>query len=348
MMRISIALAVLCTGLPAYASGGGPTVEGDGTVTVIRAGMIALCVAIAFLTIAVKGTLGGGEVSVGNVVFRLIFVVCAIMAAVHIQDTIAGIGQSLSSGIGDHNHGKLMDELTHRVHKMQVKNTEESDFNPITNPFGFLNLIKDEFLLMIEQFALSVYYFAYSWFQAVYRVLMNFLAFMAPMMIATSIIPGVRGFIHWLQLVVCVALWPAISSFFLQQHFESAITLLGGSYGDMNPLQLLAEAVIYGIFLLATPFISAAVVYGSAQAFAMGAGFLLSAGPLAVATRMFGTLRTGARASGFVARRSFDVATLARHPRRAPVMIYNAARRSLAASAKFQPASPALPKGGDR
>lgn len=318
------------------------------TVASIQTGTIALCVAAAFVTIAVKGTLGGSEVSVGQVLFRLILVVCAIMAADRIQGTIAGLGQSLSSGIGEYSHERLMDELSGRVHRMQAKDQEETSFNPITNPSGFLGLIKDAFLLAIEQFAVSIYYFAYNWFQAVYDVLMKFLGFMAPMMIAASIIPGVRGFTNWIQLVVTVSLWPTISSYFLQQHFESAITLLGGSFGDVNPLQLLAEAIIYGMFLMATPFISAAVVYGSAQAFSMGAGFLLSAGPLAVATRAMGHMKTGARTSGYIARRAFDVATLVRNPRQAPVMIFNAARRSLAASAKFQPPRPALPKGGGR
>lgn len=341
------AAAVLLINFPSSAFAENHT-GGNSTIAWVQMGTITLCFVAAFVVIAVKGTLSGGEVSAGHVFLRLILVTCAIMAAGRIQGTIAGIGQSLSSGIGNYSHAQLMDELTGRVHKMQTKDDAETNFNPITNPLGFLDLIKDEFFLVVEQFAVSVYYFAYNWFQAVYRVLMNFLGFMAPMMIAASIIPGVRGFTNWLQLVVSVSLWPAISSYFLQQHFESTITLLGGGFGDVNPLQLLAEAIIYGMFLLATPFISAAIVHGSAQAFSMGAGFLLSAGPLAVATRAMGHMRTGARTSGYITRRAFDVATLARHPRQAPAMVFNAARRSLAASAKFQPVRPSVPKGGNR
>jgi|GEM_PF-7000718 len=352
-------MCVVLLPLPAYALNMTDAMENDGMMTTIRGSMIALCLAIAFITIAVKASLEGEAIRINHLVFRLIFVVIALMAAGRIQGFVWGMGES----IADHflpgpSLGEMHQTLEDRVIQMQAENGSFNDINPITNTTGFFNFVAFQVLLFLESAALTLYFFVFGWFKAMHHVVMMFLGAMAPFMICATIIPGVKGFTNWLKLVVSVALWPVVASFFLKSHLVSAISSLGGSedivftsdtssfYLNIDSLQMFSESCLFGIFLLATPLIASAIVSGSANAFAAGSVFLMGAGPLSMMRKSTRLFRGAGKGAVLGARLAYDGATLAKNPMQAPRMIGNAVKSNLSSSAKFRPAMPKMPKGG--
>lgn len=346
--------------LPAFAADMSSALESNGTMTVVRGSMIALCLAIAFVTVAVKSSLDGEAVNISHLAMRLIFVVVALMAAGKIQGFIWGMGESVADNfLPGPSLQDLHQTLQQKVDQMQAEHGTFENINPITNTTGFLNFIAYQVLLFLESGALTIYFLVFKWFKAMHHVVMMFLAAIAPFMITATIIPGVKGFTNWLKLVVTVSLWPVVASFFLKSHLISATNYFGGSsqpvftpdvsnfYLNMDSLQMFSESCLFGIFLLATPLIASAIVSGSASVFAAGSVFLMgAAGPFSMISRSARFLRGGARAAGVGAKVAYEGSTLLRNPVQAPGMIGNAIRTSFSSSAKFRPSLPKAPNGG--
>lgn len=353
---------VLCLGLLLIASTANAadpitSAASDSTMTAIRGGMICLCLIIAILTIAVKSSLDGSDIQVSHVVHRLLFVVLALMAAGKIQGFIWGTGESIANhflpgpGIED-----LEQTLQDRVNKMQLDNGNFKDTPSITNVTGILNYIAYHALMLIESGALTLFFLIFKLFKAVQHVVMMFLGAMAPFMISASIIPGVNGFTNWLKLVICVALWPVVAAFFLKAHLMSATALIGGasgpifgqdagSYLNMDALQLLSESLIFAVFILATPFVSMAIVSGSAGAFSAGSSLLLGAFSYEVLTKEITTSKSERGNNGGYEKRFIETGeTSAKQPWQSQGMISQANNGGFPASAKFQNITPTSPK----
>jgi hypothetical protein len=359
-IKISVFLVLFCHPMAAFAADMSTALEDNGTMTVVRGSMITLCLAIAFVAVAVKSSLEGESVNVSHLAMRLLFVVLALMAAGKIQGFVWGMGESIASNfLPGPSLQELHSTLQTKVETMQAEHGTFENINPITNTTNFFNYIAYQIMLFLESGALTIYFLVFKWFQAMHHVVMMFLAAMAPFMITASIIPGVRGFTNWLKLVISVALWPVVAAFFLKSHLISAAEYFGGAtqpvftpdasnfYLNMDALQLFSESCLFGIFLLATPLIASAIVSGSASVFAAGSVFLMGAGPLAMMRRSTRLLRGGGRMTGTGAKILYDGSNLVRHPTQAPRMIGGAIKTSLANSAKFKlPAAPKAAKGG--
>ena len=362
-MRLSkfiFTILAICLPAQALAADMSSALENDGTMTVIRGSMIALCLAIAFVTIAVKSSIEGEAVNVSHLALRLLFVVVALMAAGKIQGFIWGMGEGVANSfLPGPSLQDLHGTLQQKVATMQAEHGNFENINPITNTANFLNYIAYQILLFLESAALTIFFLVFEWFKAMHHVVMMFLAAMAPFMITATIIPGVKGFTNWIRLVTSVALWPVVASFFLKAHLMSAVNYFGSSgqpvfntdisnfYLNMDALQMFSESCLCGIFLLATPLIASAIVNGSASVFAAGSVFLMSAAsPFAMLGRSTRLVGGATRLAGAGAKVAYEGTSLLRHPIQAPRMISSAIRTSLSSSAKFKPVIPKAARGG--
>ena len=352
---VALCTFLILTATTAYAADGMQYLYADGTITVVRNSMVALCLAIAFVTIAIRANLQGGEIQVSQVVFRMFIVVLALMAAGRIQGFIWGMGESLANNfLPGPSIEELQQTLQDRVQTLRTQNGNFKEDLSLTDVDGILNRIAYYVLMALESGALTIYFLIFKWFQVMHRVVMTFLAAMAPFMITASIIPGINGFGNWVKLVISVSLWPAIASFFLKSHLMSAATYLGsvgpdfGSYTSMDALQLLSEALLFAFFMVATPFLSSAIVSGSAGVFSVGSAFLFGgAGPLSVLSRPTLAAHSGGRSiAGTGARAMVGGAAILKQPSQAPRMILQTIKSSFSSSAKYRTTTPQGPRGG--
>ncbi len=356
LKRVAIVIGVVLFASIAYAADG-PDNDMNGTITTVRNGMIAICLAIAFVTVAIRANLDGGEIRVSQVVFRMFMVVLALMAAGRIQGFIGGLGQSLADNLlPGSSIEQLQETLQQRVQTMQAQNGNFKEDLSITDVSGILNRVVYYVMMALESGALTIYFLIFKWFQVMHHVVMSFLAAIAPFMITASIIPGINGFGNWVKLVISVSLWPAIASFFLKSHLMSATTYLGtvgqdlSSYTSMDALQLLSEALLFAFFMLATPFLSSAIVSGSASAFSVGSAFLFGgAGPLSVLSRPgLAAYSEGRNLSGGAVKTKVSEATVLKQSThtRTPQVMTQAVSGSSSASAKYRAAMPQVFEGG--
>ncbi len=171
----------------------------------------------------------------------------------------------------------------------------------VVNAIGSAPLFEPYTLFMgfLENIALSIFFFLYKFIQQAQECIMLFLAAMAPFLITPSIIPGVNSWSSWVKLVLCVALWPVVAGFMIKGQMMSVASVMAGPSGtggslstfissdaknlfiNMDSLNLLGQAVIYGFMILSSPFIASAVVYGGGHALGMGLSMATS-----TATRM--------------------------------------------------------------
>ncbi|PJA18315.1 MAG: hypothetical protein COX62_08885 [Deltaproteobacteria bacterium CG_4_10_14_0_2_um_filter_43_8] len=297
---------------------------------------------------AVRVTLSPDEFSFSHLIMRFFLVALALLSAKYIQDFLWSYGQHLSDSILP---GPSLSELNESLEKrslaLQLQQHDISGKSAIFALGGFFNFVGYVLVMTLEHISLTAFFFAYKWFQAMHEVVMTFLAVVGPFMISASIIPGINGFTNWLKFVVSVSLWPFVASFFLKAHLLSAIHFLGNSdisilsnnaanlFVNMDALQLMAESCLFGFFLLATPFISAALVNGSANAFAAGGSFLLGAGPLAALKLPMSILSTGGRLGGKGGQAIHSGAVLMRNPLKAPKVIASSVKNELSASSRW-------------
>lgn len=356
MITIAITIAMFLIPALASASGGDATIADTETISVIRNSMIALCLAIAFVTIAVKSSLTGDGVDVRNLALRLLFVVLALMAAGRIQGFISGTGESIAGSILPGPDLMAMHEtLGEKIGQMAEKKISMDEVEGDGWVERAVNWIGLGLITLIEQAALTIYYLAFKWFKLIKDVVMNLLAMLAPFMIVASIIPGIKGFTNWIKLVVGVSLWPVIASFFIKSQLMSAMNFYGEAgnidlttyYAGMNALRLLAETLAYGLFLMATPFISSAIVSGSAGAFAVGSAFLMGAGPLTLFRKTKYMFSGGMKVAEVAGRTVQGVGRLAPEGIRAVRASLGSISGKISSSAKFRSIFPKSPRGGE-
>ena len=297
------AILIILIASPAFAAG--TTTGGDvsGAMTAVRNSMVVLCFIIAIITMAVKASVNGEAIDNRQMFLRLFFVVVALMAAGSIQGLLRGTGESLAASYLP--GASIVDVQSQLLDKVKtVKNKQGGAANPTSfdeidwwNPkkaaTGFFNVVSYHMQMLVEMVAVTVFFLIFKWFQAMTDVVMNLLAVMGPLMIAASIIPGIKGFSNWIKLVCAVSLWPVIAAFFVKAHLATAGSFIGSGtqifstdpsnlFLNMDGLQMLGECVITAIFLVATPFIAMAIVSGSAGAFSVGSAMLIGAMPAAL------------------------------------------------------------------
>ena len=327
-MKRLLTIAILLFAAPALAADAAPSGEISGAMTEVRNSMVVLCFIIAIITMAVKASVHGESFDNRQMFLRLFFVVIGLMAAGSIQGLLRGTGESLAASYMP--GGSIVDVQKQLLDKVKtVKNRQNPSDNPTSfedvdwwNPkkaaTGFINVVSYHLQMLVEMVAVTVFFLIFKWFQSMTDVVMNLLAVMGPLMIAASIIPGVKGFSNWIKLVCAVSLWPVIAAFFVKAHLATAGQFIGSGTGifttdssnlflNMDGLQMLGECFITAIFLLATPFIAMAIVSGSAGAFSVGSAMLIGALPSALAvpvrqtlqslTSRSSTVRTGAAAA---------------------------------------------------
>lgn len=298
---------------------------------VAKWGMITTCFLLGILRQLASGALDGDfRLGWGQLLARLLFVILFVSSAGAIQGSVWGAGQSIGESLLP--GPTLVDmnlALQNRVTKLQEAKTAKADeadattegsvldkLNPATLATKMINLVFGTMMQGLEMLALSVFFIAYKFLQSAQNSVMMFLAAMAPIVIPPSIIPGVNTWSSWLKMVISVALWPVVAGFLIKGHLSSAAAWLAGPssssgggfegllsgnvsnlFLNMDSLGLLAESIVYAFMLLSAPFLSAALVYGSAGALGAGAS-LMGAG--------FGHLSRGLQAGSFVPREHFD------------------------------------------
>lgn len=354
---ITIVISIVLSLIPtlAFAAGSDMAIADTETISVIRNSMLALCLAIAFVTIAVKSSLTGDGVDVRNLALRLLFVVLALMAAGRIQGFISGMGESIAGSIlPGPDLMEMHESLGEKINQMADKKISMDEVEGDGWVEKAVNWVGLGLITVIEQAALTIYYLAFKWFKLIKDVVMNLLALLAPFMIVASIIPGIKGFTNWIKLVVGVALWPVIASFFIKSQLLTAMNFYGEAgnidlttyYAGMNALRLLAETLAYGLFLMATPFISSAIVSGSAGAFAVGSAFLMGAGPLTLFKKTKYMLSGGMKVADVAGKTVYGVGRLAPEGIRAVRSSVGYIGGRISSSAKFRSIFPRSPRGG--
>lgn len=355
MKKIIFTIALVLIPKVLLASGGEGAIASSETISVIRNSMIALCLAIAFVTIAVKSSLTGDGVDVRNLALRLLFVVLALMAAGRIQGFISGMGESIAGNIlPGPDLMEMHESLGEKIGQMAKKDVDMDDVEGDGWVEKAVNWIGLGAITLIEQAALTIYYLAFKWFKLVKDVVMDLLAVLAPFMIVASIIPGIKGFTNWLKLVAAVSLWPVIASFFIKSQLMSAMNFYGEAgnvdlttyYAGMNAVRLLAETLAYGLFLMATPFIATAIVSGSAGAFAVGSAFLMGAGPLTIFKKTKYMLSGGMKVAGITGKAVHGVGSMMPEGIRAVRSSLGSISGKISSSAKFRSIFPRSPRGG--
>ncbi|HEX5037918.1 MAG TPA: hypothetical protein VFX30_12235 [bacterium] len=275
-------------------------------------GMIATCFSLGILRQLASGALDGDlRLAWGHLLARLLFVILFVSSAGVIQGSIWGAGQSIGESLlpgptlvdmnlALHERVKSIQEAKAAEAEKTASETEESaldKLNPAKLATKMINLVFGTMMQGLEMLALSVFFIAYKFLQSAQNSVMMFLAAMVPFIIPPSVIPGVNTWSSWLKMVISVALWPVVAGFLIKGHLSSAAEWLAGPSSDtggaieglmsgdvknlfinMDSLGLLAEALVYAFMLLSAPFLSAALVYGSATALGTGAATVMAAG----------------------------------------------------------------------
>lgn len=275
-------------------------------------GMITTCFSLGILRQLASGALDGDmRLKWGQLLARLLFVILFVSSAGSIQGSIWGAGKSIGESLLP--GPTLVDmnlALQDRVAKLQEAKATKADetasdsggsaldkLNPANLATKMLNLVFGTMMQGLEMLALSLFFIAYKFLQSAQNSVMMFLAAMVPFVIPPSIIPGVNTWSSWLKMVISVALWPVVAGFLIKGHLSSAAEWLAGPssssggavegllsgnisnlFINMDSLGLLAESVVYAFMLLSAPFLSAALVYGSASALGAGAATLMAGG----------------------------------------------------------------------
>ncbi|PJC63900.1 MAG: hypothetical protein CO021_06980, partial [Deltaproteobacteria bacterium CG_4_9_14_0_2_um_filter_42_21] len=169
--------------------------EQGGGLPHVRGSLIALCLGIAFLVMAVRVTLSPDEFSFSHLIMRFFLVALALLSAKYIQDFLWSYGQHLSDSILP---GPSLSELNESLEKrslaLQLQQHDISGKSAIFALGGFFNFVGYVLVMTLEHISLTAFFFAYKWFQAMHEVVMTFLAVVGPFMISASIIPGINGF----------------------------------------------------------------------------------------------------------------------------------------------------------
>ncbi len=294
--------------LPVWASSLEQATASPG-MTTAKWGMITTCFLLGILKQLASGALEGDvRFQWGHLLARLLFVVLFIHSAGTIQGSFWGAAQSVGDQLmpgptlADMNRA-----LEGRIEKIKDEGkdktdttAEEDSWNPKTLgkniASDFFNRIYEYLMKGLEMLALSAFFIFYKFLQSAQNCVMMFLAAMVPFIIPPSIIPGVNTWSSWLKMVISVALWPVVAGFLIKGHLSSASSWIAGSestpggpigvftgdaqnfFLNMDSLGLLAEAVVYAFMLLSAPFLSAALVYGSAPALGMGVSLIAAGG----------------------------------------------------------------------
>lgn len=275
-------------------------------------GMIATCFSLGILRQLASAALDGDlRLGWGHLLARLLFVILFVSSAGMIQGSIWGAGQSIGEGLlpgptlvdmnlALNDRIKTLQEAKAAEEEKTASTSEESTLdklNPANLATKMINLVFGTMMQGLEMLALSLFFIAYKFLQSAQNSVMMFLAAMVPFVIPPSIIPGVNTWSSWLKMVISVALWPVVAGFLIKGHLSSAAQWLAGPSSDsggaieglmsgdiknlfinMDSLGLLAESIVYAFMLLSAPFLSAALVYGSAAALGTGAAAVLAGG----------------------------------------------------------------------
>ncbi len=242
--------------------------------------LIAPCIIISILTVAIKSTVSGGDQSISRIFMRLFFVIVGILAASFIQNGIIDMGISIQNSLfPDMDATELIQQMSEKATEMQKKSISETD--DISLVKLFLNVFSVVTIEVFESMVVYIMFFILSTFEQIREMLNLFLQALGPYMIAASIIPGVNGFSNWMKFICNLSLWPIISSFFLQAHVASVSEILGDVANPLfkqNTLEMMGSAILFIILFLATPVIANTLISGSAGAFSMAATMLVSSG----------------------------------------------------------------------
>lgn len=272
------------------------------TLQAAKWSMMGICFMIGILSqLASLATAGEVRMNWGQLVARLLAVMLFVQSAGSIQGFIwgsaEGIGNSLMPGptLSDINTGFM-----NRVQKMRTDRAqtpassgEVTMGSVLTDPKLMFSILADAVMQAFEHISLTIFFLAYKLLQSAQKVVMMFLAGMAPFILPPSIIPGINSWSSWLKMVISVALWPVVAGFMIKGQFMTAADWLSGTssggavtgmfsssssnfFINMDGLQLLAESIFYALMFLASPFISSALVYGGSNVFSAGAAIVLS------------------------------------------------------------------------
>lgn len=276
------------------------------TMVVAKWGMVTICFTLGILRQISSEALDGElRLQWGHLLMRLLFVILLLHSAGTIQGAIWGAAKSVGDGLLP---GPTLWDVNVAIHeKIETMKAEReqpaeeesalSDMNPTKWPAKVMNIVFGTMLQALEQLALSIFFILYKFLQAAQNCVMMFLAAMVPFIFPPSIIPGVNSWSAWLKMVISVALWPVVAGFLIKGQMTAAAGWFAGPVGasgggiegamsgdvknlflNMDSLGLFAQAIVYGFMILSSPFLSAALVYGSAQALGTGASMLMSGG----------------------------------------------------------------------
>ncbi|QQR81248.1 MAG: conjugal transfer protein TraG N-terminal domain-containing protein [Deltaproteobacteria bacterium] len=274
------------------------------TMTVAKWGMVTICFTLGILRQISSEALDGElRLQWGHLLMRLLFVILLIQSAGAIQGSIWGAAKSIGDGLlpgptlWDMNVAiqQKIETMKEERALPQEEETSLSDMSPTKWPAKMMNVVFGTMLQGLEQIALSLFFILYKFLQSAQNCVMMFLAGMVPFVFPPSIIPGVNSWASWLKMVISVALWPVVAGFLIKGQMVAAAGWFAGPAGassgglegamsgdvknlflNMDSLGMFAEAVVYGFMILSSPFISSALVYGSANALSTGASLIMA------------------------------------------------------------------------